>query len=81
MTVFTILGLIFNIKTNVIHNESKQLLRLLNDLKEENRLLEYQVLKQSRLDKVEHYAREKLGMVPIKNIIFFNPTPTDNNAQ
>ena len=63
MTVFTILGLMFNIKTNVIHNESKQLMTMLAHLKEENRLLEYEFQKATRLDRIEAMARDSLGMV------------------
>ena len=78
MTVFTILGLIFNIRTNVIHNESKSIMTMLAQIKEENRLLEYQVLQKTRLDNIELIARDQLKMVQPKRVIYFDPkdTPT-----
>ena len=73
MTVFTILGLVFNIKTNVIHHDTKVIMKMLSQIREENRLLEYKIFQETRLDRVESIARDRLHMIEPSRIIYFDP--------
>ena len=75
ITVFTILGLIFNIKTNIIHDQSKELMQMISQLTHENKELEYKITTATRLDNIEKIAREKLNMQQPKRIHYFTSSP------
>lgn len=72
MVIFTLVGLLFNIKTVSLNSEMQRLSSEIRDLKAKNQSLHYHILSQTSLSNIDKIATEQLNMTQPDVIRYFS---------
>lgn len=70
---FALIGLHFGIQTQSINHKMNLIKKDMRKMKRENESLEYAVLNETRLEKIDNIARNQLNMIPPKKIHYITP--------
>ncbi|MFT5170277.1 MAG: cell division protein FtsL [Candidatus Marinamargulisbacteria bacterium] len=72
ITIFAIVGLVFNVKTMPLNTEIRNLNQAIKQAEDKNKRLLFEMTSKSSLAKIDEIARHKLNMRRPNKIIYLN---------